>query len=111
MLYGLPMTLNEGSVKKYGEFESATYNNHDCFKIPIELKEEMFSKNWIAYISQSDYVFKGMEIVFPGDDTKGERLYYNGSIVIDGVQIPRIRHWHELSTDVYSGSDIIIKEL
>ena len=111
MMYGLPMTLNTGRVEKIGDVTTQNYNQQICYRIPIELKEEMFSKNWIVYIAKDSYEFKGMEIVFPNDKTKGERLYFEGNISIDGVNIPRIRHWHEYSNNEYSGSDIILKEL
>ncbi|MFK7773222.1 MAG: DUF6503 family protein [Saprospiraceae bacterium] len=111
MLYGLPMSLNTESINQFGEVESSIYNNQDCYKIPIELKQEMFSKNWIIYISKTEFEFKGMEIVFPENKTKGERLFFDGSISIKGVKVPRIRHWYELADNSYSGSDIIIGEL
>ncbi len=111
MLYGLPMSLDKASLNRIGEVESSIYNNQLCYKIPIELKEAMFSMNWIIYISKSKFEFKGMEIIFPDDNTKGERLYYEGSISIGDMRLPRIRHWHELSNNDYSGSDIIIGEL
>ncbi len=109
MMYGLPMSLNEEIVHEIGKVGSSMYNNIDCYKIPIQLKEEMFSKDWIIYISKDKFDFKGMEIIFPDDKTKGERLYFDGSIRINGIKIPRVRHWHELD-DAYAGSDIILKE-
>lgn len=109
MMYGLPMSLNEEIIHEVGSVGNSTYNNVDCYKIPIKLKEEMFSKDWIIYISKDNFDFKGMEIIFQDDKTKGERLYFDGSILINGIKIPRVRHWHELD-DRYSGSDIIVKE-
>jgi len=111
MMYGLPMSLNKNAVNEYGEIESTIYNSQNCYKIPIKLHEEMFSKNWIIYISKSIFEFKGMEIIFPEDNTKGERLYFDGSIRIKDVIIPRIRHWYELQNNEYSGSDVIVDEL
>ncbi len=111
MMYGLPMSLSEKSVSKFGKVENCVYNNENCYKIPIELKEEMFSKNWLIYISEKEFKFKGMEIIFPEDPLKGEKLYFEGSISIQDIKIPRIRHWYELTNDEYSGSDIIMSEL
>ncbi len=111
MMYGLPMTLNSNWVKQTGKVEQAMYNNRMCYMIPIELKEEMFSKNWNIFIAENTYEFKGMEIVFPDEETKGEKLYFDGLINIEGILIPRIRHWHELSNDNYLGSDIIVNRL
>lgn len=54
---------------------------------------------------------KGIEIIFTDKPNKGERIYFDEHIIINGIKIPRIRHWHELKDDTYSGTDIIIKEL
>lgn len=111
MLYGLPMSLDDEWVKDIGAVEMSDFRGQMCYRIPIELQQKMFSKHWVIYLSKSSNEFKGMEIIFPEDKTKGERLYFEGTINIDEVNIPRIRHWHEYSNDDYSGSDIVLKEL
>ncbi len=110
LMYGLPMSLNDESVSKIGEVGVKYFNDRECYLIPIELKEAMFSKNWVIYIAKDSYKLKGLEIVFPEDTTKGERLYFEGNIDLNGVHIPRIRHWHEYASDEYSGSDIVLKK-
>lgn len=54
---------------------------------------------------------KGIEITFPDKPNEGERIYFDGIIMINGIKTPQIRHWHELKDDSYAGSDLIIKEL
>nr|WP_034242795.1 DUF6503 family protein [Aquimarina atlantica] len=110
-LIGLPMSLNKAAVDTFGKTSKTVFNDTDSYKIELVLKEEIFSKHWNVFISQKDYTLLGIEIVFPDDPTKGERLYFSGEIIIEGVKIPRIRHWHEYDTDAYSGSDIIVKEI
>lgn len=110
LMYGLPMSLNDESIDNIGAVEVKNFNDQECYQIPIELKEAMFSKNWVIYIAKDSYRLKGLEIVFPEDASKGERLYFEGNIDLQGVQIPRFRHWHEYAGDNYSGSDIILKE-
>ncbi len=110
-LIGLPMSLGNTTVDTFGKASKALFNDTDSYKIELVLKEEIFSKHWNIFISQKDYTLLGIEIVFPDDPTKGERLYFSGKITIEGVNIPRIRHWHEYDTDAYSGSDIIVKEI
>ncbi|WP_074408276.1 MULTISPECIES: DUF6503 family protein [Aquimarina] len=110
-LIGLPMSLNDATVDTFGKASKAIFNDTDSYKIELVLKEIVFSKHWNVFISQKDYTLLGIEIVFPDDPAKGERLYFSGEIIIEGVKIPRIRHWHEYDTDAYSGSDIIVKEV
>ncbi|PKV49875.1 hypothetical protein ATE84_1914 [Aquimarina sp. MAR_2010_214] len=110
-LIGLPMSLNNVTVDTFGKTSKAIFNDTDSYKIELVLKEAIFSKHWNVFVSQKDYTLLGIEIVFPDDPAKGERLYFSGNITIDGVKTPRIRHWHEYDTDAYSGSDIIVKEI
>ncbi len=111
VLLGLPMSLDERWVAKIGSVETKRFNDFACYKIEIELKEAMFSKHWFIYIDQASFKYRGMELVFPEDASKGETLYFSGEIDIKGVKIPRTRHWHEYSGGSYSGSDIILEQL
>ncbi len=107
-MYRLPMSLKIDTIFSVAE---VVYNNLPCYKISLELEEVMFSKHWNIFLAKDSYIYKGMEIVFPDEPEKGERLYFDGEINIGGVKIPRTRHWHELSDDAYSGSDSLVKEL
>ncbi len=111
MLYGLPMTLNDATIKAMGQVESTIYNGEVCHQIPLELKEEMFSKHWVIYIAKSNFTYCGMEIIFPDDNTKGERLYFDGEVNLDKIKIARYRHWHTYPEGKYSGSDIVVKDI
>ena len=111
MMYGLPMALDEEWVEKIGEVTIEEYHDQACYKLPITLKKEMFSKKWQVYLATASFEFKGMEIIDMNDPTKGESLFFDGSIVINGIRIPRIRHWYDYETEDYLGSDIIVNNL
>jgi len=111
LFFGLPMTLTDKRIKEYRETGYAIFNGKKCYEIEIELHEEMISKIWNIYLSELDYSLTGIEIFFPEDNEKGERIYFEHEINIGQVFIPRIRHWFEYNDNSYSGSDIIIKEV
>ncbi|MCF2874807.1 MULTISPECIES: DUF6503 family protein [unclassified Tenacibaculum] len=109
VLLGLPMSLkNETFV--IGKAEKATFNNKESYIVPIELKEPLFSKNWNLYFSLKDYKMIGLEMIFPNEPTKGERLIFEGTFQIDDMILTRIRHWRELNNE-YAGSDIIVDSI
>ncbi|MDY8135146.1 hypothetical protein U0D62_06030 [Aquimarina sp. 2201CG5-10] len=110
-LLGIPMSLNSKTIDYFEKTEEVVFNKTACYKIALTLKEAMFSKHWVLYISKQNYEVIGLEMVFPEDESKGERLYLSGNIEINGVKIIRTKHWHEYKSDEYSGSDIIVKEL
>jgi len=105
------MSLVDTTIKEFKVVEITSFNNADCYKVPIVLNKPIFSDYWNLYIDKSSFKFKGVEIIFPEDDTKGERLFFDGEIIVDDIIISRIRHWHEYSNNEYSGSDIIVKQL
>jgi len=110
LMYGLPMSLND-YMESVVNTSEMVFNKEQCYKIEVELKEKMISKYWNIFISKSNGTIKGIEIIFPERPNEGDRLYFDGVININQVIIPRIRHWHELKNDDYSGSDIIMKEI
>lgn len=110
-LYGLPMSLEGDVVAEYGEAKITTFNKEKSYSLPLTLKDGFFSNHWVVYIALADARILGVEMIFPNEPMKGERLYFDKEIEIAGMLLPRMRHWHELSDDSYSGSDIIIKPL
>ncbi|MDF0715906.1 DUF6503 family protein [Muricauda sp. 334s03] len=110
LFYGLPMSLNDWILEVKNTSET-TFDNKDCYKVDVELKKPMFSKDWSLFISKSNKEIVGIEIASPDKPDEGERLYFEKSITINGIKIPRIRHWHELKNNNYSGTDIIIEEI
>ncbi len=111
LLYGLPMSLNN-HLKEIIKISENVFNEEECYKIEMELKEPMISKYWNLFVSKSDMEVKGIEIILPDKPDGGERIYFDRLMTVDGgIKIPRIRHWHEFKDDTYSGTDLIIKEL
>ncbi|WP_299245514.1 DUF6503 family protein [uncultured Aquimarina sp.] len=111
IMYGLPMALNDQTLKSIDTTTIVDFNNEKSYRIEVELKEAVFSEFWKLYIRTSDYKLVGLEIIFPNDPKKGERLYFNKDFNYKGIIVPRIRHWHEYHDDSYSGSDIIVKSI
>ncbi len=108
-LLGLPMSL-ANELKEVNAVEETVFNSVESYKIPIELKEPLFSKHWVLYLSKKEHKILGLEMVFPSDAVKGERLVFEGEFKLGDLILPRIRHWRELSNE-YLGSDIIIGEV
>lgn len=110
LYYGLPMSLNQ-SIGKILNTTEQVFNNEECYKLEIELKEKVISSYWHLFISKSTMQIRGIEIIFPDEPDNGERIYFDKLLFTNGMKIPRVRHWHELSDDSYSGTDIIVKEI
>lgn len=111
VMFGLPMVLDSDIVKTYNGVSKVFFNNEACYKLELELKEPMISKFWNVFFDEKDFSIKGLELVDPNEPGKGERLYFDQAIEINGITIPRMHHWHDLKDDSYLGSDIIVNDL
>lgn len=110
VLLGLPMSL-EREIAELGLVEEVFFNKENSYKVAVKLKEPLFSENWNLFFSKKNYKLIGIEMIFPDDPTKGERLTFDGEYIVNSsIIIPRIRHWKELN-DTYMGSDILIENV
>lgn len=111
VLLGLPMSLNNNQIKVDNKVEESIFNKEKAYKLSFVFDEPLFSKHWNVFFSKETKEIIGLEMIFPEDPTKGERLIFEEQFIInDSIVIPRIRHWKELNGK-YSGSDIIIEKL
>lgn len=106
-LLGLPMSI-QPLIDSLGTSKKVLFNNKSCIKVPVKLTKGVFSNYWNLFFDPTTFEIVGIEIIYPDDPEKGERLYFDGAIKIDGLTLPRHRHWHEYKGDAYSGSDILI---
>ena len=103
----LPMSLQKEEYVLSEAVENVEFNDIPAYKISLELGEPMFSKNWNLFFAIADFTFLGLEIVYPEDASKGERVYFDGNFKMDGLSFARYHHWHELNGE-YLGSDIFV---
>lgn len=109
-MLGLPMSLSKDLISKIGAVSKTTFNGVDAYKINIDLKKKVFSNYWNIYISSSDFTLLGVDFVDLNDPKNGERLYFEKSIQIGSITIPRMKHWYDLN-ETYLGSDVIVYEI
>ena len=109
-MLGLPMSLNSSLVSKTGTTSKTNFNGTTAYKLDIELKRKVFSNHWTLYFSDKDFSLLGIDIISLDDPENGERLYFEKSIQIGDMTIPRMKHWYDLN-ETYLGSDVIVYEI
>lgn len=109
-MIGLPMSLKEG-LSQIKQTSETLFNEKPCYKVEIELKEPLFSKNWNLFINKKTKALEGLEIISDDNGTADEHLIFEGEFAIGGMKIRRIRHWYNEEFGGYLGSDLILKEL
>ncbi len=108
--FGLPMTLDDDFIERITQVSKTRFNGQVAYAIDIVLREPMFTKNWCLYIAKKDDAFLGMDMYKMENGEKvGERLVYDGTFEVDDVLLPRMKHWYDISSEAYLGSDILVK--
>jgi hypothetical protein len=102
------MSLTDKMVKSFNDVSVIDFNDKKSYKVEIELQNSIISEYWNIYVDILDHSVIGVDIVFPDSPEKSDRIYLTGNLKINNINIPRFRHWHELTTNEYSGSDIIV---
>ncbi len=107
--YGLPMSLQTTDILEVNA--SDTLVGKRAIRIRYELESPIISKYWDVYFSPETYKMIGAIIRFPDAPEKNDLILFQESIDINGVTIPRLRHWYSEQDRQYSGSDIILSVL
>jgi hypothetical protein len=110
ILLGLPMSLNEEVLDTIGTVSKVIFNQKESYKVEIKLQKPLFSDTWNLFISPDDFSLLGIDLVSLDDPNDGERLYFDKTLQIENINIPRMKHWYDLQ-DNYLGSDVIVKRL
>jgi len=109
-MYGLPMNLFDIS-ERIEKVEQRLFNSIACHAVYIELKEAVIAKKWIAYFQQDDFSLVGLQFMNEEHAEDSEIIYFDKTITISNVIIPRMRHWYSTSDSTYLGSDIIVTQI
>ena len=110
-MYGLPMVIKEESIKSMSPLSAAFFNDIACYQVEVELENSLISPHWRLFFREGDFRMEGVEIFFPDEPEKGEKIIFDHLAEIIEMKLPRIRNWYELSNGEYSGSDIIVSEI
>ena len=107
-LIGLPMSIYANELNKNIKSSVVIFDKRSCHQLNIQLEEAIISKAWKIYVDCETYELIGLEILSAVGDQEGERIYFEGEVDVNGMLLPRMRHWYSLGQEVYRGSDIII---
>ncbi|RNC84665.1 MAG: hypothetical protein ED557_06715 [Balneola sp.] len=111
LMQGIPMSLDDSTIKEFGEVQEEVFADEAVFAISIELNEPMISGEWLFYISKEDYSVVALRFLHRDTEREDEMIVYDGIYEFENIRIPRFRHWYEADSWKYSGSDIIVKEI
>ncbi len=109
-MYGLPMSL-KGRIASMNPAETIIKDNQEIYVIDVKLNKPMFTDHWKIAINKTSFQIEGVQLINDQAPEKGEILEFEELVELDGIKVPRIRHWYEPNGKAYQGSDIIVKRI
>lgn len=105
-MYGLPMVLDQPGINM-GKVGSSEFEGQTVIHIDFTMEQPMIAKTWRVFFDKNDYHVLGIQTMDNAEE--GEYLVFNGSAEIEGLKLPRFRHWYDSQTNEYLGSDLLIR--
>lgn len=109
MMYGLPMVFKDQNNGKIISMNEGRFKDTDIFVVNYQLDKPIIGPIWKLLISKSNYELLGIRIIDPFQPERAEEILFQGTSPVGGIKIPQTRHWIDLNTGEYGGSDIILK--
>ncbi len=111
-MYSIPMCLTDEFWSEIAPAQEVVFDGREAYQISMVLKEEMISKYWTLIVDAEMERLLALEFNHPDEPGRDEEMIiFEGEYVVDGIKLPRIRHWYIKGTEEYLGSDIIVETL
>ena len=110
VMYGLPMSLKD-RIDSMNPAETIVKNNKEIYVVDVKLNKPIFTDHWKVLISKNKFELLGIELINDEKPENGEILEFEELIELEGIKVPRIRHWYDPVGKSYQGSDIVIKSV
>lgn len=103
---GLPVSLKGRYQLKQGPVEPTTWQGQKVYRLEVEIADAPFAAAWELFVDSKDYRLLGYGF-FPQEGA-GEYLVLDQYMEINGMYLPRARHWYSREEDEYLGTDLVL---
>lgn len=107
-LFGIPMKLRDPGTRLDPDASRGTFGGRDVLELRVTYDPEVGSDVWTFLVDPLDYALVGCRFDHaPGADD-GETIELEGLAAVDGLRLPRVRHWKTNRDGRYLGTDTIL---
>jgi Family of unknown function (DUF6503) len=108
-LYGLPMKLTDKGVLLDPEVKRDTFNKKEYWVLKANFEKSVGKDTWFLYINPTTYAMEGYRFYHNRKPNDGEFIVCEDILTVQGMRLPRVRHWYSNETGEFIASDIIEK--
>jgi len=106
------MSLTQDLIENISKPQKLIFQGKIVYAVNIELIEPVISKNWQLIVDRENYSLIGLKFVHSEASVQqDEMILFKGKYTWNGITIPRFRHWYEVESGKYLGSDIVVRPL
>ena len=108
-LYGLPMKLKDEGTIIGREVYTTTFQDQACLSMRVTYDETVGEDIWYFYFHPSTYALIGYRFYHEEAKNDGEYITLEGEESVQGIKIPKNRHWYYNKDDKFLGADFLVR--
>lgn len=108
-LYGLPMKLKDQGTIIDSEVYATTFQDQDCLSMRVTYDKAVGEDIWYFYFHSSSYALIGYRFYHEEEKNDGEYITLEGEETVQGIKIPKNRHWYYNKDDQFLGADFLVR--
>ncbi len=108
-LWGLPMTLQDPGTRIDARVAVERFNDQPCLRVRVTYPPEVGTDVWYFYFDPQTFALLGCRFYHDEAAGDGEFILFEDELTVDGVRLPRKRHWFTNRDNRYLGTDILVE--
>lgn len=108
-LYGLPMKLKDEGTIIDKEVYATTFQGQESLAMRVTYNEAVGEDIWYFYFHPSTYALIGYRFYHEEAKNDGEYITLEGEEKVQGIKIPKNRHWYYNKDDKFLGADFLVR--
>ncbi len=108
-LYGLPMKLKDKGTQIDKEVYTTEFQGKNCLAMRVTYEPSVGEDIWYFYFHPTTYALIGYRFYHEEAKNDGEYITLEGEEMVQGIKIPKDRHWYYNKDDKFLGADLLVR--
>ena len=103
------MKLTDAGTLLNDTVRTDTFNGRKCLVLTVKYDKGVGTDSWFHYLNPQTFALEGYRFSHNRQPNDGEFIICEQLIEVEGVKMPKVRHWHENKTGKFLATDILDK--
>lgn len=106
-LYGMPMKIKSVGTLVDPAVKTLVFHGKEYHRIRVTYTPEVGNDIWYFYFNTSTYALEAYQFFHDEQKNDGEYILFEELKEIEGIKIPKIRHWYYNKDEKFLATDIL----